>query len=210
MASFSIRYDNFFELRGWICWKQDLRCKQLEEVKIKPADQISLLKDIGLIDQAVYIRFDYLRDVCNRGSHTGNEVEENEALEAQGFVEDLLQNFKQYYSNLAAAFDAPEWHQIKVSQSIATTKYSMRLSDDIDFLEEQNEKTQNYIDRKSPVWQIRTLDESESALNQKLTLRKIKLLSAKKKLIQSPLPTFSLFRIASFFSRFMTQKATST
>lgn len=98
----------FYELRGWICWNQKLRCKSLDDIKIKPAEQIAFCLDIGLISQISHNDFNILRATGNRGSHAGNEVNIYEAIQAEETLRNAIEDFKQFYTNLAAYSDTPE------------------------------------------------------------------------------------------------------
>ena len=136
-------------LRGWVCYKQDLQCKELEKVKIRPADKIGFLKDTNLLSEDTYEQFEYLRSIGNRGSHAGGSVCKQEAKRGSALTRKLIEDFKDAYSNISLNPNSAYWKTIKHAEAIALNTYSIRVIKDISFLQKKNIETLSYIERKN-------------------------------------------------------------
>lgn len=135
-------------LRGWICYKQEFKCKKLDEVKVRPADKINFLEDVGLFGKETYEQFEFLRHIGNRGSHAEGQVNKQEAKKGSKLTYELLKMFELICSEIVSKQNPTNWKKIKNAQAYALQLCYYRISKDIRFLKEKNRDALAFIERK--------------------------------------------------------------
>lgn len=133
---------------GWICAENALTCKALDEVTAKPADQIAYLRSIGAITEDERVKFESVRSWGNRGSHAGGVVSKKEAREAKSMAASLLERLNEVIAAAAEEEPSDEWKLLAQSKRTASARYVERLKEDIAFLQEKNQKSQDFVARQ--------------------------------------------------------------